>query len=140
MIIPVNAKDIKALTAVRDNLRVELGAVRVELYAVDKALAAANVRHRLGIAHAAPADQADTALRGTTTREYGAVTKAVLEAINLCPAEFHFAHVEKALVENLQHPLKQEQISLAINRLIKQRKIEVRKPRHGRTPAIYKKM
>jgi len=37
----VNKRDIRAMTAVRDNLRVELNAVRTELDAVDKALAVA---------------------------------------------------------------------------------------------------
>ena len=69
-------------------------------------------------------------------REYGAVTRLVSTAISLSPDEFAFADVER----NLDRPLKQEQISLAINRLIKQEKISVVKARHGRTPAIYKKM
>jgi hypothetical protein len=135
MIIPVNAKDIKALTAVRDNLRVELRAVRVELDAVDKALAAANARRGVGIA---PTTSARTV--GGSPREYGAVGKAISEALPLCPAQFQFSDVVRALSEKLNRPLKQEQISLALNRLIKQGKIEVSKPRHGRTPAIYKKM
>src|ERR1039457_1422764 len=88
----VNDRDVKALTAVRDHLRGELDAVRVELDAVDGALAAAIARRRLGITPHAQSVQPSTAKRRIATREYGAVTKAVVEAVGLCPTEFQYAH------------------------------------------------
>jgi hypothetical protein len=138
MIITVNEKQVNALVELRDQIRGELEAVEATLAIASRRLAANGGAPAAGNAVPVPVPQLVKAKTGK--REYGAVTKAVLEAIALCPAEFQFAHVEKALVESLKHPLKQEQISLAINRLIKQAKIEVNKPRYGRTPAIYKKM
>jgi len=118
---------LRELFALREQLR-------EELEAVDKVIAIAQRRSRGEQINGHPSiifNHSDK-----PKREYGIVGKLIADALAKCPRQFVFADVEK----NLARPLKQEQISLGLNRLGRQKKIKVATPRNGRTPAVYEKM
>ena len=143
MIKTVKIVDLK-LTEARDQLRGEINLLQEQLEAVEKALSLGD-RNGASVSKAGKPSRVNPAPRAVETsdkrtgRDYGAVGRAVEAALNLCPPEFQFSDIRNALEKDSNNHLKQEQISLALNRLIKKGTLKVVKERYGRIPAIYGK-
>jgi hypothetical protein len=72
-------------------------------------------------------------------KDYGTIGKTIFEAIKLSPNEFTVADVDEVLRNHLNRPLERTQIATVLARLLKQGKVQIIKPKHGRQGATYRR-
>ena len=129
--------DIREIIAIRDRLKTDLSVV-------EKFLA---IAQRDATAMSPPVERrseqgsAQSVLKPIfqeTIADYGGIGKSIIEAITLSPNEFTIADVDSALKKHFSRSLERGQIATVLSRLTRQNKIEVVKPKHGRTGAVYR--
>lgn len=130
--------NIREIIEIRDKLKTELGVVEKFL----------EIAKRQGLANGETIDKKlkldrDEQPLLTTVIEqanggYGAIGKSVWEAIKICPLEFTVTDVGSAL-KDLDSSITKLQISVALARLNRQKKINMIANKQGRKPAIYRR-
>lgn len=130
--------NIREIIEIRDKLKTELGVVEKFL----------EIAKRQGLSNGESIDKKlkldrdEQPLLATvaaqTSGGYGSIGKTVWEAIRLCPLEFTVTDVASAL-KDLDSSITKLQISVALARLNRRKKISMIANKQGRKPAIYRR-
>jgi hypothetical protein len=132
--------NIREIIEIRDKLKNELSVVE-KFLEIAKRQGLANgdtVDKKLKLDRDAQPLLTDLAAQDGSGGGYGAIGKSVWEAIKLCPLEFTVTDVGTAL-KDLDSSVSKLQISTAIARLNRQKRIQTIDKKRGRKPAIYRR-